>query len=1479
MKTLGKRILAIALAAVMCFSTLHLTPLAADMKDQVMNGYYILNEDHSVDSTTQIAEKEQYGFTVSKTIEQTGLNQFDITLKVITQQTVTQNASAIQLVIDRSNSMNYCAACGEKDTDDCDCNVGDRMTAVKNAITGENGFLDQLLAGNEGKLYISVVAFSGSNNNSSVKDAYTVLDWTELTAQSKSAVASAVDGISANGGTNLQAGLSLAANRLSMADIASCSTKYTVLLTDGAPTYYTSTSSSSTSEITSTAGSGSSASSETVNGGITAANAVKSLSTLYTICYGVSDEVVLEGETTKTCAHCNENRNDHYVLCTNCKQARSAHTSFNRCPNSNYRSYNAGYFCDANGNTQFEAAVTAALTVGQYLSGSIASAATNAYNANDIAGVYEAFSNIADSAIEGMNGAGTSVTDPMGEFIVLGDVSGNSVSASNNALTWTLDPANAEKTVSGNVTTYTYTYTYPITLDTSAQGFKELNDDGSVKYYPANGYTYLSAVVDGQDVKIPFNVPGVCGEIPEYNWRVEYYLENEQGGYTLDDTDDMGSADLWSSVNAPEGYKGKYNDRHYEFASGNTVMQITAGENVMKLYYNYDMAGVTVNHFYKTTVIEADGSVSTGEYPQIPQITDSASKWIGTNFSAAQQNNFGGAVYELDKVDPKDAEITVSADEDKNVINFYYSREEDRRADTSAEVKHIYKTYGYELQNGKYVLVEKSSVTESAQSAANLKATTTYAVTATAPLSGYADFTLNTAAGDYIDLLQADSTLSFVLADNAQDNVRTLVFEQTVDERIPVQVTVNHYYTKSTTSVQDGNVVTVIDPNKELGKSKSFTGYYKNETFTASQYNAYEGDTYISDAQNAVKCEQITLSGDTTIDLYYNLAVAPDPISITVNHYWRTFTDVTIEDTDSETDRVIGTEVITETTVDHKIENITVSDLFAGQNYTAALEAREGGYTFNEQESNRTIIAQDGAVINLYYDRDATADARTDADIDVLHTYTTYLTTIVGGEVKTVTLNDGTVSESFPAGAETLKAGDVFTAVAKPVYKENSYSQITGESALTVILQPGTNGSIEIEYIRRVSDLVPVTYNVNYVYNTYTMTVNAEGVAGYWNAPAVETIGSVADVPGYVNQQVILSAGEREGFVPVAGNPATVQILKSEGNTWTFVYEKYIPLGMGSIVVNHHYKTTTIAENGTASVSNEDVYGTAAQMYLGEIFQAESLLGTFQLVSATVDGAAADLDVRVVISGDNVVDFYYEKTVDNSRLVDYTVSHIYNLYTYDGELISSQKAEDITGSGFVTTPFTAVPSPAGYELVSSTYNGAALEAPYTIALADGRNEIVFVYEQHQPREKVDVTVIHNYYASEEDMGSDPAEVYEQIISDIDEDTEYAAQLREEEGYEFHSATPSSMVITATKDGENVIIVNYTKIVEEPPVEEPPVEEPPVEEPPVIEIPDEDIPMADVPKTGDATVLYAVLTALSGTGLAALGLKKKEDDEE
>ena len=52
--------------------------------------------------------------------------------------------------------------------------------------------------------------------------------------------------------------------------------------------------------------------------------------------------------------------------------------------------------------------------------------------------------------------------------------------------------------------------------------------------------------------------------------------------------------------------------------------------------------------------------------------------------------------------------------------------------------------------------------------------------------------------------------------------------------------------------------------------------------------------------------------------------------------------------------------------------------------------------------------------------------------------------------------------------------------------------------------------------------------------------------------------------------------------------------------------------------------------------------------------------------------------------------------------------------------------------------------------------------------------------------------------------------------------------------------------------------------------------------PTAEIPEEEVPLAQAPETGDASALLALMTAVSGSGLAWLGVtgkKRKEEDAE
>ncbi|MBQ2270879.1 MAG: VWA domain-containing protein, partial [Firmicutes bacterium] len=1335
-KNVGRRSLALFLTLVLMISSVQITAFGASYPDQVMKGSYIVDENGNAIHTEETMVEED-GFKLWKTIEQTGLNEFDITLKVQTSETVISNDAAIQLVIDTSSSMQYCATCGGHKGNGFGVRCNDRnhtenrLDAIKEILAAENGFLDDLAVANTGRVLVSVVTYGEGAN--------TRHEWVNIKEKANlAAVKATINNLSApDNATNMHAGLMLANNRLDMSAIANAAVKYTVLLSDGFANCVGKESNSTTSiSLSGRMPSDSNPTSEGTRKATAMAAEVAKKSTVYAVGYGVDEE----------------------------------------------------YLSDIIGSED------------------------NVFVGTDSESISEVFSHIADSAVEGMSGAGTKVIDPMGQFIVLNAEGLEGAIANGNGLEWNLDPSKAE--ISWNddntVKTYTYEITYPITLNTAAPGFEEFEEDGSVKYYPTNGYTYLNVPQDNGSVKkIAFLVPGVNGEIPELDWTVEYYLQDEESlgsapTYTLDKSKDMGLADLHSSVYAPdfedEEYKNEYADDDYVYAGGNPIMVIREENNVMKLYYNIISAKVYENHYYKTDKILADGTEVISEYAETADKSYEKDVKINTEYSAEPELEYGNAMYELDFTNPENNQITVYKD-GENKIDLFYTRLIDERATTSAIVKHVYTTYGYELnEDDKYELVELGSQEEVAEQASELKATTMFDVSAE-PLEDYSDFELNPALGDYEDMLQEDGTLSFKVAEDPEDNVRTLYFETVIDNRERIDITVNHYYTKTIVSYEDGEEVISYEPNGIKGHSEEDIAY-KGESYTAYEIYSYDGDIYEADAGNADKLYIESLESEVVIDLYYNLVVRPEKTELIVDHTWRTFTEVTREITEEYFDeatsstaiRVIGTETETIVTEDHYIDGSeNPVELFIGEGYTAPKEVWGEGYEYNEEESKRYGIGGEDAYLELFYDKYEEQDDREEAAIDVLHKYYTYVTSIIDGEIETVKVTDGIEEEAY----DEYKAGDEFTAVAVPNYKDNEYVQITDESDLgPVILQPGTNATIVIEYERETNALVDTEYVVNYEYRTYDMNIGEDGVAVY-GEPTIETVTGEA-ISGYVGEKVVLDPGSRAGFTPLSDNPGLEHFLAADGNEWTFVHEKYNDLAKVPVSVNHHYTTVTIAENGTSSSESFSVKEAEVEVYAGESFRAEAVLNGFDLVALGINSAEveAKAEVTVTVEGKTVIDFYYTKTVDNSVPVNYSIEHVYNYYDWDGSLIVSSVADPITtGTGYLGTPITATPEPNGYALVDAEFDGADLDiakAEHTVILTEGENKIVFTYELHKERDKVDVRVIHNYYQNEEALNAEDGEPLEKVElteTEVYEEESYTAELLEKDGFKFHSANP------------------------------------------------------------------------------------------
>ena len=467
-----KRIFAFIMAMCLALSLLPASVFAENESgSDVVYGKYGTGTTWTQDNGTGTSEyKTGDGntITLSKKATPLGGNTYRIDLEVKTTQTTTTTppgAAATVLVIDTSGSMDYCSDCGQENSHADGCkyynrnwrdnsikNGQTRLAAAKEAaISFLNAYKGD--AASVGR-YVSLVSFAGS---ASVK-----CDWQDVsTTAGYDAVVRAIRNLSADGGTNLDAGLKNAANQFTKPAVSGISkdSKNVIALTDGVPTYY----GNNTSQH------GNYGCPDTNAATAASAAALKESASLYTVCFGAAN-----------------NR---------CWTAGSRH-GWERTP----------------WGVQEVKHNTEGPLVGDFLRDSIATSATAdtkyAYNAADSSELNAAFKAITTSITTGIS-SGT-VTDPMGPNISVTTKPDNFVSADGKTYTWEL--ANGVKSTDGSKTTYTYQLSYTVTLDTTGEGFDEN------AYYPTNGKTTFTS----GEKTFEFPVPGVKGTIPSYQVKYAY---------------------------------------------------------------------------------------------------------------------------------------------------------------------------------------------------------------------------------------------------------------------------------------------------------------------------------------------------------------------------------------------------------------------------------------------------------------------------------------------------------------------------------------------------------------------------------------------------------------------------------------------------------------------------------------------------------------------------------------------------------------------------------------------------------------------------------------------------------------------------------------------------------------------------------------------------------------------------------------------
>ena len=443
-----KRGLALLMCICMIFTLLPFSALAdATAQDVVYGSYDSTGETWTKDSslTAESSVKHYPAFSetsdndanidYSKTAVKNDDGSYNVTLTIKSKTSKTApGASAVVLVIDTSTSMR-----------------GNRIAKAKEVATK---FVNDYGQSGDDR-YVAIVNFGeladahnfGTNNATNY--------WLDASNEAnRTTIINEINGLRANGGTNLEQGLSVANSILSKnaaKDIAK-DNKFVIALTDGKPTY------AGIEEKWSIFGSyygpeqgnGSSCTEAICNATETTATTLKgNVNTLYTVCYGAEDEGTYTG----------------------------------------------------------------GLTVGEFLKQKIASPG-KAYNAKDgDSSLSKAFAQIYHSIEQGIS-SGFTVTDPMGKYVNLDSASlnGNGYSVSGSTITWEPKNGTTVDNPDGSGKTTTYTLTYKVTLgEVPDDGTYPLNKNTTLKFKDGKN-------ADGSDnnVTLQFNVPGVKGKAPTY---------------------------------------------------------------------------------------------------------------------------------------------------------------------------------------------------------------------------------------------------------------------------------------------------------------------------------------------------------------------------------------------------------------------------------------------------------------------------------------------------------------------------------------------------------------------------------------------------------------------------------------------------------------------------------------------------------------------------------------------------------------------------------------------------------------------------------------------------------------------------------------------------------------------------------------------------------------------------------------------------
>ncbi|MBP3520105.1 MAG: VWA domain-containing protein, partial [Oscillospiraceae bacterium] len=205
------------------------------------------------------------------------------------------------------------------------------------------------------------------------------------------------------------------------------------------------------------------------------------------------------------------------------------------------------------------------------------------------------------------------------------------------------------------------------------------------------------------------------------------------------------------------------------------------------------------------------------------------------------------------------------------------------------------------------------------------------------------------------------------------------------------------------------------------------------------------------------------------------------------------------------------------------------------------------------------------------------------------------------------------------------------------------------------------------------------------------------------------------------------------------------------------VFDLYYDPIMTTATVNYHYKLTTINAQGNENTQEHNPAGIPVQgLYVGDRYELspaeKSTFGgnTYSFVKAEPSAAIASLQAD---AKQNVIDLFYELTIDERADASVVVDHVYTLHTYElqnGKYVAKDVVKKVpyvvreTGLKAGMT-YTASVNP---QIEYSDYTYMNTESNVKV-LVEGENKITLNFENREdPRgEELSLTVNHHYTKS------------------------------------------------------------------------------------------------------------------------------------